>query len=313
MNATLLLLLLLLLKFQIKSKTTENNIDEKILEQIGIILERNKKQEQEQEISKKILVKIATLPTPHEEKGKVTETQEEKNIELKEEMTVEEVGKWLISKGFSDFVQIFTDNEIDGSVVLKLTDSELKEIGVKALGKRKKIISAIEEEKSFIGKKSKSEPAPPATVLQPQIIGSGKSLKLEVGMKIGPGGRYELIQEITLMQNCRHQLWKAHKKGATDIVVIKLFTNKIERDDEKNRLTDAGDWAIRIIEVFDVGNFFSFSMECGIPLDVILLNTKTAWDVKRMLLIKAGNAVINAIHNHGFVCHSFIILFSFLF
>ena len=126
---------------QIK-KTTGNDIDEKILEQIEAVLERNKKQKEEEEAKKKKVIEAASV--------KITPT-----------MTVQQVGKWLESRGFGDLVKIFADNEIDGSVAMKLTDSELKEMGVKALGKRSKFLDTISLEKS---PSASASPAPSTTM-----------------------------------------------------------------------------------------------------------------------------------------------------
>ena len=57
-------------------------------------------------------------------------------------MLFNDVSQWLEEQGFSRFVGLFEDNEIDGDVLLELTETDLEKLGI-ALGPRKKIIKAI--------------------------------------------------------------------------------------------------------------------------------------------------------------------------
>src|SRR5271163_4084143 len=56
-----------------------------------------------------------------------------------------DVGGWLRALDLGQYEAVFRDNEIDGTVLPKLTADDLKELGVGALGHRRKILSAIEE------------------------------------------------------------------------------------------------------------------------------------------------------------------------
>jgi class 3 adenylate cyclase len=56
-----------------------------------------------------------------------------------------DVGDWLRSLGLGEYESAFRDNEIDGAVLPKLTVDDLKDLGVAAVGHRRKILSAIEE------------------------------------------------------------------------------------------------------------------------------------------------------------------------
>src|SRR5271165_3405685 len=56
-----------------------------------------------------------------------------------------DVGGWLRSLGLGQYEAAFRDNEVDGAVLPKLTVDDLRELGVAAVGHRRKIISAIEE------------------------------------------------------------------------------------------------------------------------------------------------------------------------
>jgi class 3 adenylate cyclase/tetratricopeptide (TPR) repeat protein len=55
-----------------------------------------------------------------------------------------DVGDWLRSLGMGQFEAAFRDNEIDSEVLSKLTNDDLKELGVAAVGQRRKLLSAIE-------------------------------------------------------------------------------------------------------------------------------------------------------------------------
>jgi SAM domain (Sterile alpha motif) len=49
-----------------------------------------------------------------------------------------DVGGWLRSLGLERYEAAFRENEIDETVLLRLTAEDLKELGVGALGRRRK-------------------------------------------------------------------------------------------------------------------------------------------------------------------------------
>ena len=55
--------------------------------------------------------------------------------------TVAQVGQWLVSIGFPQYVQVFTENEIDGEALADLGNDILKDF-VKPGGHRVKILKA---------------------------------------------------------------------------------------------------------------------------------------------------------------------------
>ena len=55
-----------------------------------------------------------------------------------------EIAGWLNNLGMSEYTGRFAENKIDVSVLPRLTDQDLKDIGV-ALGHRRKILAAIAE------------------------------------------------------------------------------------------------------------------------------------------------------------------------
>ena len=50
---------------------------------------------------------------------------------------------WLRNLGLEQYEAIFRDNHIDASLLLSLTNEDLKEIGVASLGHRRKLLGAI--------------------------------------------------------------------------------------------------------------------------------------------------------------------------
>ncbi len=56
----------------------------------------------------------------------------------------EAVGAWLESLGLGEYAESFADNRIDMDVLPELTADDLKDIGVRAVGDRRKLLGAIE-------------------------------------------------------------------------------------------------------------------------------------------------------------------------
>ncbi|MGC2202533.1 MAG: adenylate/guanylate cyclase domain-containing protein, partial [Stellaceae bacterium] len=54
-----------------------------------------------------------------------------------------DVAAWLRNLGLERYVPAFRDNEIDWEVLPKLTSEDLREIGVAAIGHRRKLLEAI--------------------------------------------------------------------------------------------------------------------------------------------------------------------------
>ena len=59
--------------------------------------------------------------------------------------SVVDVCEWLSEKGFGQYSENFTKNEIEGEHLKDLTKEDLMELGVDKLGHRKTILSLIEK------------------------------------------------------------------------------------------------------------------------------------------------------------------------
>ena len=68
-----------------------------------------------------------------------------------------DLGGWLRSLGLERYEAAFRENEIDETVLLRLTAEDLKELGVGALGHRRKLLDAITALRAEANKTSPSE------------------------------------------------------------------------------------------------------------------------------------------------------------
>ena len=54
-----------------------------------------------------------------------------------------DVPKWLEDLGLGKYAEAFAENKIDPDVLPSLTSDDLKDIGVRAVGDRRKLLNAI--------------------------------------------------------------------------------------------------------------------------------------------------------------------------
>ena len=70
-----------------------------------------------------------------------------------------DIDGWLRRVGLAQYAEMFRANDIDGELLRRLTNEDLKDIGVASFGHRKKLLEAIAE--------LDSAPAPPPAVPDP--------------------------------------------------------------------------------------------------------------------------------------------------
>jgi hypothetical protein len=70
---------------------------------------------------------------------------------------MQQVADWLEKLGLGQYAQRFAENDIDFALLTKLTDANLKELGVTSLGHRMRLLEAIGEHAAV---------APPATLAE---------------------------------------------------------------------------------------------------------------------------------------------------
>ena len=57
--------------------------------------------------------------------------------------TPQPIAEWLEKLGLGQYARRFAENDIDFSLLTKLTDANLKELGVTSLGHRMRLLEAI--------------------------------------------------------------------------------------------------------------------------------------------------------------------------
>ena len=62
-----------------------------------------------------------------------------------------DVGEWLIALGLEQYEAAFRENAIDGAVLPTLTADDLREMGVAAIGHRRRLMNAIAELAARLG------------------------------------------------------------------------------------------------------------------------------------------------------------------
>ena len=56
-----------------------------------------------------------------------------------------DIQEWLEGLGLAQYAAAFAENDIDFAILDKLTDADLKELGISSLGHRKRLLAAIGE------------------------------------------------------------------------------------------------------------------------------------------------------------------------
>ncbi len=59
-----------------------------------------------------------------------------------------DIGGWLRSLGLEEYETAFRENKVDPAVLPKLTAEDLKDLGVAAVGDRRKLLEALESMRS---------------------------------------------------------------------------------------------------------------------------------------------------------------------
>jgi class 3 adenylate cyclase len=88
-----------------------------------------------------------------------------------------DVGDWRRSLGLGQHEAAFRDNEIDGEILRTLTAEDLKELGVAALGHRRKLLTAIAE---LQGSPAARADAPSASTASPAASPAAERRQLTV-------------------------------------------------------------------------------------------------------------------------------------
>jgi SAM domain (Sterile alpha motif)/Adenylate and Guanylate cyclase catalytic domain len=83
-----------------------------------------------------------------------------------------DIDSWLRGISLPQYAELFRANDIDGELLGRLTNDDLKDIGVTSFGHRKKLLEAIAE----LGGTPAATPAPiPATIAPPPTSASAEA------------------------------------------------------------------------------------------------------------------------------------------
>jgi class 3 adenylate cyclase len=92
---------------------------------------------------------------------------------------MQQVAEWLEKLGLGQYAQRFVENDIDFALLAKLTDADLKELGVTSLGHRKRLLEAIAEGAAALPSPTRAVPKAPdiaerrqVTVMFSDLVGS---------------------------------------------------------------------------------------------------------------------------------------------
>src|SRR6185503_13592303 len=89
------------------------------------------------------------------------------------------VRQWLGQLGFPEYVEVFERNAIDLELLLDLTDEDLQNLGITALGHRKKLLKGIEALRSRGTLASRSPDSYTPKHLAEKILSSKSALEGE--------------------------------------------------------------------------------------------------------------------------------------
>lgn len=93
---------------------------------------------------------------------------------------MDSIKRWLATLGLAQYVAEFERNDIDPSLLSKLTDQDLRELGIHSLGHRKKLLEAIAELNSGVPAASASVAPEIQTLRQSSSTTEGERRQLTV-------------------------------------------------------------------------------------------------------------------------------------
>ncbi len=83
-----------------------------------------------------------------------------------------DVGEWLKGLRLGQYASASTENDIDFAVLGKLTDADLKQLGVSSLGHRKRLLEAIAAPRAEPGEGALSARSDRGTAPSPACLAS---------------------------------------------------------------------------------------------------------------------------------------------
>ena len=104
------------------------------------------------------------------------------------EMSPSDVSRWLSSLSLPQYAQLFTSHAIDGSSLSQLSADDLQQLGIAALGHRKKILKAIADLQQTSQSPPPAAASPPAAAASPKPASPPPASPSSVACTLGAYG-----------------------------------------------------------------------------------------------------------------------------
>src|SRR5580704_13575370 len=216
---------------------------------------------------------------------------------------------WLRSLGLGNYEAAFRENEIDETVLPSLTAEDLKELGIAALGHRRKLldaIAALRTDTSAPGPSNdlKTTPSAPSPSLADRAEPHAKP---GLGARVVYWDKYQILSEDGQRLLCRG--WRLGDDGTRESVLIVLPAAEHPSRLSLDRLTHEyelkddldGAWAVRPLELVRDRGRTMLMLESpeGEPLDRLI---GPPMEIGRFLrLAVALSAAFGRLHERGLV------------
>ncbi|MGI9451843.1 MAG: AAA family ATPase, partial [Geminicoccaceae bacterium] len=186
-----------------------------------------------------------------------------------------DVAQWLADLGLSRYRDAFDEHAIDGDILKKLNDDDLKELGVKALGHRKRILEAIATFSATNEAGSPPNPteAPPArdaerrqlTLLFCDLVGS-----TELSGQLDPEELAEIMRSYRKACQIKIDRWGGHTAKFLGDGVLAYFGFPEAHEDDAERAVWAGLDLVRGVAELTAGDR-RLSARVGIATGLVIV------------------------------------------
>ena len=186
-----------------------------------------------------------------------------------------DVAQWLADLGLSQYSDAFEEHAIDGDILEKLNDDDLKELGVKALGHRKRLLEAIAAFSATnaaysSSKRAETQPARDAerrqlTLLFCDLVGS-----TELSGQLDPEELAEVMR--SYQKTCQTQIerWGGHTAKFLGDGVLAYFGFPEAHENDAERAVRAGLDLVREVAALTAGDR-RLSARVGIATGLVIV------------------------------------------
>ncbi len=156
-----------------------------------------------------------------------------------------DVAQWLADLGLSQYSDAFEEHAIDGDILKKLNNDDLKELGIKALGHRKRLLEAIA---AFSATNAADSPPKPAET-QPAREAERRQLTLlfcdlvgstELSRQLDPEELAEVMRSYQKTCQTKIDRWGGHTAKFLGDGVLAYFGFPEAHEDDAERAVRAG-------------------------------------------------------------------------